>query len=571
MFLDNLLRASIEGGIAILVLYFGLKAFPSIPPKARVWLWRIVFVKLAISLLPLGAVSLKVLPPKPVQPQILVSDYSDYEQVSVQEPARAPAPSLNPWICAWITGAGVATVLMIRRAGASRTTVLSGHPATDAVSTIDLEALARKAQINTPRLLISSDAPTALVIGFGEPTILLPEELQGSEDASLIVAHEIAHIAHRDLQWNALISAVQILFFFHPLVWLAIRCLYQAQESAADAFAIQLTETSPKRYGQMLLRATLFSSKPMPSLSPGIPVGASTSDIRKRLKDLRFVNSRVTMARVAFVAILTCAIVAMTPAYRLQAKDAAKTTAHRAIVIHDKVRHDHTAKRSHHSRSHRQVRLMRDTVRTSRGRNIRLVRPVSISVPPAAPTIVISQESAPAIAIAPRAASAPTIAIARSTAPGAPAAIATAPARISIAPRAAQHSERALRDAEPPTAPEARVVTIGTAPTAPELASPASIRVAPAAIAITAAAPNVQTHTHRVKHVKAHGHGVGIGYGYGKGVGITHGGAPAVSSGGHSGSNGSTISNDVHVTTAVGSGTGHGEGQSSSSSSSSGH
>ena len=555
MFLDNLLRASIEGGIAIIVLYLGLKAFPSIPPNARVWLWRIIFAKLALSLLPLGSIPLKVLPPV---------EESATQPTEVYDNAPIPANTspLNPWLCAWITGVGVAAVLMVQRAGTSRAAIASAHD----VNSADLDQLANRAGIKTPRLLISPTAPTALVIGFQHPTILLSQDVQASEDSQMIVAHEIAHIVHRDLQWNALISTVQVLFFFHPLVWLATRSLYQAQESAADALAIQLTDTTPKRYGQMLLRATLSSSKLSPTFFSGLPIGGSTADIRGRLKDLRFVNARLTVARIAFLAVLTCAVVAMTPAYRLQEKDAPKS------AIQHKHAKSHAKTSPRHARSYRynKSRGKTYTIRTRRGgRTYRLApQGARAAIAPAAPAVVISEQAAPAVApTAPRAITIRPAAIARGTAPIA-AVVNTVPPRPSAAPRVARNLEYKAPTITPPT-PAAVGVEPVTAP--PVSAAPAAVSVGvepPAAIA----APNVQTHAHRVKHVSDHGKRVGIGYGYGRGVGVPAlVGAAGTSFGGHGASHRGTVSNNVHVKTAKGSGSGHGSGQSSSSSGGSGN
>ena len=51
-------------------------------------------------------------------------------------------------------------------------------------------------------------------------------------------AHELAHVRRRDLLWSGLAGLVRVLFFFHPLVWLAHREALVAREAACDALAL---------------------------------------------------------------------------------------------------------------------------------------------------------------------------------------------------------------------------------------------------------------------------------------------------------------------------------------------
>jgi len=70
----------------------------------------------------------------------------------------------------------------------------------------------------------------------------------------MILAHEIAHIRHLDLRWNVLVILSEILFFFHPFVYLGTRGVLVAQEMAADTTALRLTPSPASCYAEMLVR-----------------------------------------------------------------------------------------------------------------------------------------------------------------------------------------------------------------------------------------------------------------------------------------------------------------------------
>jgi len=115
VFLETLREASLQGGVAILVLYVALKAIPSLSPKVRVWLWRLVFLKLAWGLLPFASIPLHVLrPPAPIEvaddsysaPVVPSADLAPAVAFAAVEPPRQPE-SFNPWFLIWLTGVGL--------------------------------------------------------------------------------------------------------------------------------------------------------------------------------------------------------------------------------------------------------------------------------------------------------------------------------------------------------------------------------------------------------------------------------------------------------------------------------
>jgi len=524
-FLDILLRASIECGLLIIVLYAALRFIPSLDPRVRVWLWRIVFVKLAISLLPLGAISLNVLPAS--QPTLDQTSDITTGTDDVQQAPTAPKP--GDWAWAWIAGASVAGIYMVRRYASARALTERGHRIENPSLAEEADRLARAANLKRAPLLVRSDqAVTALVVGGRTPTIVLPTEQQNADDVRLMLAHEIAHVAHRDLEWNVLFSIVQVLFFFHPCVWLALHAAQQAQEGAADSAAIRLTQASPKRYGEMLLRATL-STRATFSLSAGLQLGASTRDIRKRLNDLRYINVRPSAGRFALMIALISFVVAMTPAYQLGVQQPAPPAMQPRVAMETPAPPAEialTPPPAQKARNHAQ-RARTDRVRVKTKHGYRTIRVTTIA-PPA--TVVSVRPASVGVGRSFSVSAAPAIAEGISVSPtAATSSIAvSAPARATSAPNIAVTTVTPPAPATAPAAVSSVSPTVATAPSAPtaitvQAAVPAKLRNAPVStVRVTTSSVGgtaVTTVTHDVHVTTAVG--VGVGHGVGRGVSTT--------------------------------------------------
>jgi flagellar motor protein MotB len=123
--------------------------------------------------------------------------------------------------------------------------------------------------------------------------VLMPDELLrrcAPCELRLMLAHELAHLRRRDLWWNGLPLLCEVLFFFHPLVWLARREWRFSQELAADESVLLTLESSPATYGQMLLRVceTISTSVREPSPLLSVSVVESAQTIKQRLIAMKY-------------------------------------------------------------------------------------------------------------------------------------------------------------------------------------------------------------------------------------------------------------------------------------------
>lgn len=93
-----------------------------------------------------------------------------------------------------------------------------------------------------------------VIMGVVKPVILFPAAmLSGFSTAQLeaILAHELAHLKRHDFLWNGIQSVVEVVYFFHPVVWLISSEIRKERENCCDDFAVRYTGS------QVLLAKTL--------------------------------------------------------------------------------------------------------------------------------------------------------------------------------------------------------------------------------------------------------------------------------------------------------------------------
>jgi len=153
------------------------------------------------------------------------------------------APTPTRVVVVWALGAGLGLIVLVARylrflASLRERRDLGGPAASE------LGRLARAAGLRAPRLTTSSRlaAPASFMLPRAE--ICLPERALRELDAAgrrAVLAHELAHIVRRDplrlLSWRAL----EVVFFFQPLLRVARRRLVGWSETLCDEWAASRT------------------------------------------------------------------------------------------------------------------------------------------------------------------------------------------------------------------------------------------------------------------------------------------------------------------------------------------
>ena len=104
------------------------------------------------------------------------------------------------------------------------------------------------------RLLVSERIGSPATLGFFKPVILMPASLlTGLSPAQweAILLHELAHIRRADYAIRMIQSLIEILFFYHPLVWWVGKDLAHEREACCDDQAVAACGDA-LRYAQAL-------------------------------------------------------------------------------------------------------------------------------------------------------------------------------------------------------------------------------------------------------------------------------------------------------------------------------
>ena len=291
-------RASWQGAIAVALVWVVCRVVPRMSAPVRCWLWRLVCLKLLISLLWANPVAelpvLPALPREPVETEmngplaaqaeeevnetppapaeaevnamhavpVAVSLPASVSSVSSLPAPASPAPLALPsapslLLLAWVLGVAWC-VLRTGREWALVRCLCRASRAVDAPLILNISReLCDRLRVRRPPDLIRSEAiESPILIGTLRPMILLPDRLLSEASGGqlqLMLTHELIHLKQRDLWWGWLSLSAHTLFFFHPLVWLASREWHLAQEVACDERAVKATGAAPGAYGEMLL------------------------------------------------------------------------------------------------------------------------------------------------------------------------------------------------------------------------------------------------------------------------------------------------------------------------------
>jgi TonB family protein len=145
-------------------------------------------------------------------------------------------------LCAWVAGGVAAAVVLARSQARFR----------DALGTLLPHGDAWRAQCAVDGL------PATL--GVFAPRIVVPADFEsryGDAQRELMLAHERAHVARGDLHANLLAAALRCLFWFNPLLPLAMRRFRHDQELACDATVVAGHPYQRRAYGDALFQAQL--------------------------------------------------------------------------------------------------------------------------------------------------------------------------------------------------------------------------------------------------------------------------------------------------------------------------
>jgi len=193
-----------------------------------------------------------------------------------------PTPRWAAWVCnGWLLGVGLSgtrLALALRGVHRLRATGMPLHALQHR-----LQATAERMGVGRPVALVESPAvESPLVLGWLRPMILLPLGLATRLPPSwldAILAHELAHVRRHDLALRLVQRCVEVLFFFHPVVWWLGTQLDHAREQACDDLVVERLD-DPLTYARALTELESLRQ------TPALAAGATEGDLMTRIRHI---------------------------------------------------------------------------------------------------------------------------------------------------------------------------------------------------------------------------------------------------------------------------------------------
>jgi beta-lactamase regulating signal transducer with metallopeptidase domain len=215
----------------------------------------------------------------------------------------------------WAAGAVALAFLYVRNLLRFRRIRRAAHAVEGSAAAIFEACKAELRLRRTVRLLQSREIESPTVFGCRHPTLLLPlglGERLGATRLRHVLLHELAHVKRNDVLVNWFAALAQLLHWFNPAVWLAMRLLRADMEFACDASVLRrLSAVERGEYGETLVHMADAhgSSSPAPY---ALGIVDRNADLKGRLIMIaRFRTTSLPIKLASTVALLVFACVAL--------------------------------------------------------------------------------------------------------------------------------------------------------------------------------------------------------------------------------------------------------------------
>ncbi|NID16948.1 M56 family metallopeptidase [Luteibacter yeojuensis] len=317
--LSRLAYASLQAILLAALVYAACRFMPALSAAARSALWWLLGAQLVIGLACPTPVALPLLPapaaPVPVATTGFAVAAAGTPDIDV---ATAPTVSwtsvlLAAWIAAVLVQFGIAAIRGYRLAGVVRRAMPHDDVRVDTLCARRARELGLR---RSPRLAVSAEVDSPQVIGLWRPTILLPlDDRLDDEELDMALMHELAHVRRGDLLLGWIPVLARTLFFFHPIVHVAMREYALCREAACDALVVSRGRQAPRTYGRLLLRLGVA-----PHPHHALPGASPTFRTLKRRIDMLGQATDAPPRLLTFGLVAIVALIGVTP-WRVVAAD----------------------------------------------------------------------------------------------------------------------------------------------------------------------------------------------------------------------------------------------------------
>ncbi len=213
-------------------------------------------------------------------------------ETSQQKPSLTPASIA---VMVWGFGALVSLAFVgirYQRLQRLRRSAPKTHSATESLIAEISQEIGLRRRVS---LCIVPDECSPAALGIFRPTILLPQYLTepyAAKDLRAILGHELTHIRRRDAAQGLLQCIAQVIWWFHPIIWLCNRRINALREICCDAEAIERLQLPRHDYAQTLLN--ILKQGPTTRLPAYVLSATSTNNNVQRIE--RLMNANIALS-----------------------------------------------------------------------------------------------------------------------------------------------------------------------------------------------------------------------------------------------------------------------------------
>ena len=237
-------------------------------------------------------------------------------------PASPRRPPMGDVVFAiWLLGAALFAVRAFRSHLQLGRLLRRSRPLDRDSLAFDLRALAAAIGVAVPECRWSEAIDVPLAAGSFRPILLLPDKARewSRDRRRAVLLHELSHLRRRDPLWLVLAQVAGALYWFHPLVWLAVRQLRAESERACDDAVLRAGERA-SGYAEDLLAVALEHTTPAPAAgvaflrSNGLESRIDAILARRRDRARLGPTQTLMVATAAFLVSLSLAVAQPVPA-----------------------------------------------------------------------------------------------------------------------------------------------------------------------------------------------------------------------------------------------------------------
>ena len=242
----------------------------------------------------------------------------EYSPISADKNISAEAPNvLKAVVIVWATGAGIMLVQLFISFILLHIKLQKGaRPVPECLKALFGAERLRLGIRGSVRLSCIAGLSTPALSPWGivlMPSSFVQEDVYSSAQISLMLRHELTHYKRRDNVIVLLLALLRCVYWFNPIVWIAMRSIRTDMEIACDSSAVRSSSADERSlYAHTVL--SCFSA-PKARLILGISYGNTKKTAEKRIRGIySSCRSTRTATTIAFITSIVMLAVCFTTA-----------------------------------------------------------------------------------------------------------------------------------------------------------------------------------------------------------------------------------------------------------------